>query len=247
MIAFFKGELMSRDRVEIDYESKLFREEFSKTVKFTDAVLKQFNLVYNPDQDINERIQSGLTRNKLIYSKRYCPCFFVDESADDNRICPCKPALEVEIPRDGTCHCQIFCTPEYVSCDTKEQNIDQTDSTSSAHYVDLLQQSDLNSAELALLLEARSRNEVQFKLIDVREPLEYKTSHIVGTDHLVSTTDFYNLLNRSGVEFDEHLIVYCHVGSRSAQVQRIMVDLGYKKVINLLGGIASYSAQKERG
>jgi len=31
----------------------------------------------------------------------------------DNRICPCKPALEKEIPEDGRCHCGIFCTPEF--------------------------------------------------------------------------------------------------------------------------------------
>jgi len=31
----------------------------------------------------------------------------------DDRICPCKPAIEKELPEDGICHCQIFCTPEY--------------------------------------------------------------------------------------------------------------------------------------
>jgi len=31
----------------------------------------------------------------------------------DDRICPCKPAIEKEIPETGVCHCQIFCTPEY--------------------------------------------------------------------------------------------------------------------------------------
>ena len=61
----------------------------------------------------------GLTRNKLMYGKRYCPCFIVEGETKEekrklNRICPCKPALEKEIPEDGVCHCGIFCTKEFV-------------------------------------------------------------------------------------------------------------------------------------
>lgn len=104
----------------IDINSEEFKETFEKTVKFTDKVIKQFGWEYNPDSQINEGIQMGLTRNKILYSKRFCPCYMVDEvdgaykSADD-RICPCKPAIEKEIPEDGVCHCQIFCTPEYAA------------------------------------------------------------------------------------------------------------------------------------
>ncbi len=36
-----------------------------------------------------------------------------ERKKEDNRICPCKPALETEIPEDGKCHCGIFCTPEH--------------------------------------------------------------------------------------------------------------------------------------
>lgn len=39
----------------------------------------------------------------------------------DDRICPCKPAIEKEIPETGTCHCQIFCTPEHKEEQIKEQ------------------------------------------------------------------------------------------------------------------------------
>lgn len=39
----------------------------------------------------------------------------------DDRICPCKPAIEKEIPETGICHCQIFCTPEYKEAQIKEQ------------------------------------------------------------------------------------------------------------------------------
>jgi len=103
----------------IDINSEEFTTEFKKTDKFTDKVCSNFGLIYNPQDVIKESIQQGLTRNKLIYGKRYCPCFMVigqtkeERKKEDNRICPCKPGLEVEIPRDGKCHCGIFCTPEH--------------------------------------------------------------------------------------------------------------------------------------
>ncbi len=105
-------------RREIDMSSPEFLEELEKTKKFTDKVCKQFGWVYNPNKEINEGIITGLARHKLMYGKRFCPCFMVIEengkfkSADD-RICPCKPAIEYEIPKEGKCHCGIFCSPEY--------------------------------------------------------------------------------------------------------------------------------------
>ncbi len=105
-------------RREIDMSSQEFLDELEKTKKFTDKVCKQFGWVYNPNEEVNEGIIMGLTRHKLMYGKRFCPCFMVIEedgkfkSADD-RICPCKPAIEKEIPEMGKCHCGIFCTPEY--------------------------------------------------------------------------------------------------------------------------------------
>lgn len=102
----------------VDMSSDEFLAEMEKTKKFADKVCKQFGWVYNPNEEVNEGVLMGLTRNKMIYGKRFCPCFMVIEkdgkykSADD-RICPCKPAIEEEVPKHGKCHCGIFCTPEY--------------------------------------------------------------------------------------------------------------------------------------
>ena len=63
---------------------------------------------------------SLLTVNKIIKGKRYCPCFVVegkteeDRKKSNNRICPCEPALQKEIPETGRCYCGIFCTENYV-------------------------------------------------------------------------------------------------------------------------------------
>lgn len=103
----------------IDLNSKEFLDELEKTKKFTSKVCDSFNYVYNPNEEVNITIQQGLTRNKLIYGKRYCPCFMVigknkeEQKKVDNRVCPCTPGTKIEIPNDGKCHCGIFCTKEH--------------------------------------------------------------------------------------------------------------------------------------
>jgi ferredoxin-thioredoxin reductase catalytic subunit len=106
---------------QIDMSSPEFLNEMKKTKKFTDKIIKQFGYVYNTNEDVNEGVTMGLARHKMLYGKRFCPCFMVVEdengthkSADD-RICPCPQAIETEIPTEGKCHCGIFCTPEYVA------------------------------------------------------------------------------------------------------------------------------------
>ncbi len=105
----------------IDMDSPEFHEELEKTRVFTDKVIKQFGWKYNPNEEVNESIQLGLARHKLMYGKRFCPCFMVvpDEKKEgkfksaDDRICPCKPAIEDEIPNKGVCHCGIFCSQDF--------------------------------------------------------------------------------------------------------------------------------------
>ncbi len=106
--------------VKIDMNSPEFQAEMQKAIKFTDKVVNQFGWEYNPQAEINEGVQMGLARNKMMYKKRFCPCFMVEEvdgkaKSVEDRICPCKPAIEKEIPENGVCHCQIFCTPEFAA------------------------------------------------------------------------------------------------------------------------------------
>jgi ferredoxin-thioredoxin reductase catalytic subunit len=110
----------------IDMNSEEFQKELEKTKKFVQKVYQTKGWVPNPNEEVNEGVTLGLARNKLIYGKRYCPCFMVqgeteeERKAADNRICPCKPAIEKEIPEDGVCHCGIFCTPEYAKSQKKK-------------------------------------------------------------------------------------------------------------------------------
>ena len=70
--------------------------------------------------------------------------------------------------------------------------------------------------------------------------------HIKGADIIIPTSNFFQALDDATLSQDENIIVYCHVGSRSAHCARILGDMGYKKVGNLTYGIVSFPGEKER-
>jgi ferredoxin-thioredoxin reductase catalytic subunit/rhodanese-related sulfurtransferase len=234
--------------VKIDMNSEEFQAELEKTVRFTDKVVKQFGWVYNPDAEINEGIQLGLTRNKMMHGKRYCPCFFVTGNKEEDRICPCPPAIEKEIPEDGVCHCQIYCTPEFAAAKKAEESMEEavhqhSRGLSKEECEVLVQKEQLDGDEIQALIEARKLGMVQFKLIDVREHMEWQMGHIQGADKLIPTSSFFDALDNAKLDKQENIILYCHVGSRSAHCQRILNDMGYSKVGNLTYGIVSYGGE----
>ena len=242
----------------VDMKSPEFQTELEKTWTFINKVNKSFGWVQNPNEDVNEGVAMGLARNKLMYGKRYCPCFMVigetkeEQKEADNRICPCKPAIEKEIPEDGLCHCGIFCTPEYVEEKTKAEVIEEVVHTHSRGLTQneaeqLVQKEQLDGDELEALIEARALKMVDFILLDVREDMEYKQSHIVGTDKLVPTSNFYAKIEELNDKKDEQIIIYCLSGSRSFQVQHAMKALGFKKVGNLAHGVYTFRGEMQRG
>lgn len=242
--------------IKIDPNSQEFKDELVKTVKFTDKVIKQFGWVYNPQAEVNEGVQMGLARNNLMYKKRFCPCYMVEvvdgkaRSVDD-RICPCKPAIEKEMIEDGVCHCGIYCTPEYADKKRAEMDMEEAVHTHSRGLTkkeaeSLLSEKELDGDELSSLLEARALGMVNFKLMDVREHMEWNMGHIKGADILCPTSSFFATLESANLNKDENIILYCHVGSRSAHCARILRDMGYTKIGNLTYGIVSYGNEIER-
>jgi ferredoxin-thioredoxin reductase catalytic subunit/rhodanese-related sulfurtransferase len=241
----------------IDINSDEFQVEIEKTWKFIDKVNNQFGLTQNPDEEINEGVAMGLARNRLIYGKRYCPCFIVqgetkqERKEADNRICPCKPALETEIPDNGVCHCGIFCTPEYakekeIQKSAQEEAHTHSRGLSQEEAVLLLKKEQLDGDEIEALLEAREIGMLEFSLIDVREPMEFKMGNIKGTNELLPTTKFYEWLPKLLKRKDENIILYCHTGSRSYQVQQILRREGMS-VGNFTYGIISYMGEVVKG
>ncbi|MBU1667897.1 sulfurtransferase [bacterium] len=242
----------------VDINSPEFQVELEKTWTFVEKVNETFGWVQNPNEDVNEGVAMGLARNKIMYGKRFCPCFMVigetkeEQKAADNRICPCKPAIEKEIPEDGLCHCGIFCTPEYAQVQQKTDEIEEvvhqhSRGLSKEEAETLLKKEQLDGDEVEALMEARSLNMIDFILLDVRELMEYKMGRIVGTDVLVPTSSFYAEIEQLNAKKETPILVYCHSGSRSYQVQHAMKSLGFKQVSNLRYGIISFSGETERG
>ena len=241
----------------IDINSDIFQAELEKTWRFVKKVNKEFGFVQNPDEEINEGVAMGLARNRLIYGKRYCPCFIVQGENEEerkkanNRICPCKPALEKEIPNEGVCHCGIFCTPEYAKQKVIEKSAEEEAHSHSRGLTKeeaelLIKKEQLDGDEIESLLEARELGMVDFKLIDVREPMEYQMGHIKGTDELLPTTKFYDWIENL-IKREENIILYCHTGSRSYQVQHILKAQGKENVGNFTYGIISYPGEIVKG
>ena len=243
--------------IKIDMNSPEFQEELAKTKKFTDKVCQSMGWVYNPNDDINEGVMMGLARNKIIYNKRFCPCFMVEEidgkpKSVDNRTCPCKPAIEKEIPNLGVCHCGFFCTPEYAKAQEVEEQAEEVVHTHSRGLTKeeceaILSHEQLDTDEIIALLEARELGMVEFSLVDVREWMEWYQQRIVGTDYLIPTTSFYNQLDQIEDKKDKPIILYCLTGSRSAYCQRILKDMGWKHVCNYTYGIITYNGEVTSG
>jgi len=112
---------------QLDMNSEEFKAELIKTEKFTDKVCESQGWVYSANEDVNEGVT--LARHRLLFGKRFCPCFMVEPDVSkpgkfkstDDRICPCKTAIEKEIPENGICHCQIFCTLKHREEQVKEK------------------------------------------------------------------------------------------------------------------------------
>ena len=242
--------------IKIDMNSPEFQARLEKTVTFTDKVCASQGWEYNPEDEVNQGVQMGLARNKMMYNKLFCPCFMVEEvdgkpQSVDDRICPCKPAIEKEIPELGSCHCGIFCTPEFAAAKRIEMGMEEAAHTHSRGLTKeecemLVNKSELDSDELVALLEAKELGMVNFSLVDVREHMEWQMGHIKGADVLVPTSSFFQTWDEANLGKEDNIILYCHVGSRSAHVARILTDQGYTKVGNLTYGIVSYGGEKER-
>ena len=227
------------------------QKELEKTREFAEKVREKMGVFPNPEPSENERIYIGLTNNKLTKGKRYCPCFIVEgdteeeRKAANNRICPCKPALQKEIPETGRCYCGIFCTDNYVNNYEKVEidTVKHHSNLTSKKLNPLFEKKEINSVELVDLLDGRNSGLVNFILIDVRETVENKTKMIVGMDYLIPTSYLGNGLESFSDKKEENIVVHCHSGARSARVQEIMKNIGFKTVVNLEGGISSYGGE----
>ncbi len=92
----------------------------------------------------------------------------------------------------------------------------------------------ITPSELKERLDAGDRPE----LLDVREPWEFELARIEGSK-LIPMGE----LSERFSELDPaaETVVICHHGNRSAYVTRALEQAGFRKVLNLEGGLDAYS------
>jgi rhodanese-related sulfurtransferase len=90
---------------------------------------------------------------------------------------------------------------------------------------------DIQASELL----KRMQNAEKLTLLDVREPIEFTTHNIGGTNIPLSKLEA--AVNNLNYNQNEEIIVICKMGLRSETGQQILRQHGFKNVRNLEGGL----------
>jgi rhodanese-related sulfurtransferase len=80
-----------------------------------------------------------------------------------------------------------------------------------------------------------------FLILDVRTASEFAEGHIAGALNI----DYYSAEFKTDIgklDMDKQYLVYCRTGKRSAGAVQIMLDMGFKHVLNLDGGIVQWKS-----
>ena len=89
-------------------------------------------------------------------------------------------------------------------------------------------------------LKARLTSGTRVTLVDVREPWEWDLCHLEEARHIPMGEIPVRYLE---LDTEEEVVVYCHVGQRSAMVVQFLRQQGFQKAVNLRGGIEAWARQ----
>ncbi|QIE59122.1 rhodanese-like domain-containing protein [Rasiella rasia] len=80
------------------------------------------------------------------------------------------------------------------------------------------------------------------QVLDVRTPEEYGVSHLKDAQNIcVTENDFKEKVE--GLDKEKPVYVYCKKGGRSARAAKILVEMGFKEVYDLQGGITAWESE----
>ena len=79
--------------------------------------------------------------------------------------------------------------------------------------------------------------------LDARSIEEFNVSHIENAQFIGYDSLHISTLNN--IEKDQRIVVYCSVGYRSEKVAEKLIELGYKNVSNLYGGVFEWMNQNK--
>lgn len=78
------------------------------------------------------------------------------------------------------------------------------------------------------------------QLIDVREPQEYDSGHILGARNIPVTQLKQRLVE---IRKDKPVYLYCQKSSRSGRAAQILHKQGYKEIYQLKGGFKNWTGK----
>jgi len=79
-------------------------------------------------------------------------------------------------------------------------------------------------------------------LVDVREHFERRIADLPPHDQIhVPTGEFLHRM--SELDRDREIVVYCRTGSRSTWAARLLLERGFKQVLNLRGGLMAWRTE----
>jgi rhodanese-related sulfurtransferase len=102
-------------------------------------------------------------------------------------------------------------------------------------------QSGFKNAPIANL--TKIKNEKKAVVIDVRTPAEWQQGVIDGADIFIDYNSANFKQQLAKLDKTKTYVVYCRSGGRSAGASQVMVDNGFKNVVNMQGGIMSWTGK----
>ncbi len=128
-----------------------------------------------------------------------------------------------ECPKDGKCSKIHELIDYHQFCGVPEQ---PAEPPPSPNEIDVLE------------LKAKMDRGDKFKLVDVREPHEFQIGRILGST-LIPLGEVPKRL--AEIDPNDEIVVHCKMGGRSAKAVDFLRSQGYKRVINVKGGILAWS------
>ena len=83
------------------------------------------------------------------------------------------------------------------------------------------------------------------QILDVRTPEEFADGHLSGAILMnFYADDFQNQL--ASLNKEEPILLYCRSGNRSGQAGKMMVDMGFKNLMDISGGFTAWKAADKK-
>ncbi|MGK0291226.1 MAG: rhodanese-related sulfurtransferase [bacterium] len=96
--------------------------------------------------------------------------------------------------------------------------------------------------QYAQQLIQKNQNKSGFVILDVRTPYEFQTGHIANAKLL----NFYSSNFRSQLaklDRNKTYLIYCRSGNRSGRSFRLMKQLGFTKIYDVIGGMIRWKQE----